>query len=151
MTYGDESDIEMIKMLWEECLPNSYLLHLKKPENFELICSEKSNFKNVKNIVNQYMRISESCQQLIAAFAKYHDIYQYIYSDLFPKTYSKKTGFSKKVQFTQHFISWKQKKMQQSFVKTPFNFNVPDTYRHPMEQKPITNEINIYDGFRISR
>ena len=30
MTYRDENDIEMIKMLWEDCLPNSYLLYLKK-------------------------------------------------------------------------------------------------------------------------
>ena len=120
MTYGDENDIEMIKMLWEECLTNSYLLYLKKPENFELIYSEKANFKAVKNIVGQYMRVAENCQQLILAFQKYHDIYQYIYSH--PKTYSKKTGFSKKVQFTQYFNSWKQKKMQQSYVKTPFNY-----------------------------
>ena len=30
ITYGDEHDIDMIKMLWEDCLPNSYLLYLKK-------------------------------------------------------------------------------------------------------------------------
>ena len=148
MTYGDENDIEMIKMLWEECLPSSYLLYLKKPENFELIYSEKTNFKAVKNIVGQYMRVAENCQQLILAFQKYHDIYQYIYSHLFPKTYSKKTGFSKKVQFTQHFNSWKQKKMQQSYVKTPFNYT-SEQFRHPMEQKPITNEINIYDDLEF--
>ena len=148
MTYGDENDIEMIKMLWEECLPNSFLLYLKKPENFELVYSEKANFKAVKNIVGQYMRVAENCQQLILTFQKYHDIYQYIYSHLFPKTYSKKTGFSKKVQFTQHFNSWKQKKTQQSYVKIPFNYT-SEQFRHPMEQEPITNEINIYDDLEF--
>ena len=149
MTYGDEADIEMIKMLWEECLPNSYLQHLKKPDNFELIYSEKANFKQVKNVVGQYMCISENCQQLCLSFKKYHDIYQYIYAHLFPKTYSKKTGFHKKVQFTQYFNAWKQKKMQQSLGKNPFNFNVSESYRHPMEQKPITQEINIYDDLEF--
>ena len=94
------------------------------------------------------MHVAENCQQLILAFQKYHDIYQYIYSHLFPKTYSKKTGFSKKVQFTQHFNSWKQKKMQQSYVKTPFNYT-SEQFQHPMEQKPITNEINIYDDLEF--
>ena len=142
ITYGDEHDIDMIKMLWEECLPKSYLLHLKKPENFELINSEKSNFKTIKNlVVQQYMSSSENCQNLINSFQKYHDIYQYIYSHVFPKTYSKKAGFSKQVQFTQQFNSWKQK-MQQSYLKSPFNFTT-EQIRHPLEQKPI--EINIYD------
>ena len=113
MTYGDENDIEMIKMLWEDCLPKSYLLYLFI--YFELINSEKSNFKTIKNLVQQYMRSSENCQHLINSFQRYHDIYQYIYSHVFPKTYSKKAGFSKQVQFTQHFNSWKQK-MQHSLT-----------------------------------
>ena len=141
MTYGDENDIEMIKMLWEDCLPNSYLLYLKKPENFELINSTKNNFKTIKNLVNQYMRSSENCQHLINSFQRYHAIYQYIYSYVFLRAYSKKAGFSKQVQFTRHFNSWKQK-MQQSYLKTPFNYTT-EQIRHPMEQKPI--EINIYD------
>ena len=131
----------MIKFLWEECLPKTYLLYLKKPENFELINSEKSNFKTIGNLVQQYMSISENCQSLINSFHKHHDIYQYIYSHVFPKTYSKKAGFWKQVQFTQQFNSWKQK-MQQSYLKTPFNYTT-DQIRHNMEQKPI--EINIYD------
>ena len=114
MTYGDENDIEMIKMLWEDCLPKSYLLYLFI--YFELINSEKSNFKTIKNLVQQYMRSSENCQHLINSFQRYHDIYQYIYSHVFPKTYSKKAGFSKQVQFRQHFNSWKQK-MQHSLTE----------------------------------
>ena len=137
ITYGDEHDIDMIKMLWEDCLPKSYLLYLKKPDNFELINSEKSNFKTIKNLVQQYMGSSENCQNLRNSFQRYHEIYQYIYSHVFPKTYSKKAGFSKQVQFTQQFNSWKQK-MQ----KNPFNFTT-EQIRHPMEQKPI--EIKIYD------
>ena len=68
MTYFDESDIEMVKMLWEERLPNSYLQHLKKPENFELIYSEKANFKQIKNVVGHCMGIAYHCQELIASF-----------------------------------------------------------------------------------
>ena len=146
MTYGDENDIEMIKMLWEDCLPKSYLLYLKKTENFELINSEKSNFKTTKNLVQQYMCSSENCQHLINSFQRYHDIYQYIYSHVFPKTYSRKVGFSKQVQFTQQFNSWKQK-MQQSYLKTSFNYTT-EQIRHPMEQKPI--EINIYDDIEFT-
>ena len=131
----------MIKFLWEECLPKTYLLYLKKPENFELINSEKSNFKTIKNLVQHYMSISENCQSLINSFHKHHDIYQYIYSHVFPKTYSKKAGFWKQVQFTQQFDSWKQK-MQQSCLKTPFNYTT-DQMRHNMEQKSIEISMTI--------
>ena len=66
MTYFDSADIEMVKMLWEECLPESYLNYLKKPEKFELIYSEKVTFKQIKNIVGQYMSISNNWKELIS-------------------------------------------------------------------------------------
>ena len=94
-TYFKESDINMVKMLWEECLPDSYLTYLKRPENFELIHSEKVNFKQIKNLVGVYMRTPENYRELIVSFQKYHDIYQYTYAHLFPKTYSNKAGFQK--------------------------------------------------------
>ena len=39
--------------------------------------------------------------------------------------------------------------MQRSFGKNPFNFAVPDVKRHPMEQEPITQEIDIYDDLEF--
>ena len=139
----------MVRILWEECLPESYLKYLKRPENFELIHSEKVNFKHIKNIVGVYMRPPENCRELIVSFQKYHDIYQYIYAHLFPKTYSNKAGFQKKMQFQRYLDFWKQKKMQGSFGKNPFNFAAPDVQRHPMEQQPITQEIDIYDDLEF--
>ena len=144
MTYCDEGDIEMIKMLWEKCLPPSYIQYLRKPENFELIYSDKANFKQIKNIIGRYMLTVENCRDLISSFQTYHDIYQYIYAHIFPETYSKKEGFQKKIHFTQCFSSWKQKKMQQSNATT-----VPEVHRHPMKQAPITDEINLYDDLEF--
>ena len=150
ITYCDEGDIGMIKILWEKCLPPSYIQYLRNPENFELIYSDKANCKQIKNIIGRYMLIVENCRDLISSFQKYQDNYQYIYAHIFPKTYSKNEGFQKKIHFTQCFSSWKQKKMQQSIGKNPFNFAAaPEVHRHPMEQAPITDEINLYDDLEF--
>ena len=104
ITYGDERDIDMIKFLWEECLPKTYLLYLKKPENFELINSEKSNFKTIKILVQQYMSVSENCQYLINSFQKHHDIYQYIIRMFFRRPILKKLVFGNKYNLRNNLI-----------------------------------------------
>ena len=49
--FNHAEDREMIKMLWEECIPQGYYNYAKKPENFEIINSTKVAFKDVKKIV----------------------------------------------------------------------------------------------------
>ena len=46
-TYFDVQDREMIKMLWEECIPRGYYDFVKRPENFELLYAEKLAFKQL--------------------------------------------------------------------------------------------------------
>ena len=128
MTYFDPEDIEMVKMLWEMCLLDSYLNYLKKPENFELPYSEKITFKQVKDIVGQYICIPQCWRELSACFKQKHVILQYVYSHLFPKTYANKLGCQKKIQFRRCLASWNEKKKMQS---------------------PITKEIDIYDDLEF--
>ena len=149
MTYFEPTDIEMVQMLWEECLPKSYLDFIRQPENFELLYSNKLTFKQVKNIVGFYMSNPSNWKELVACFHKYHGIYQYVYSHLFPKTFANKAGFQKKVQFSRCLENWSQKKKMESLGKNPFDFSVSTADRHPFEQRPITNEIDIFDDLEF--
>ena len=54
-TYFDVENREMIKMLWEECIPRGFYDFIKRPENFELLYSEKLTFKQVKTLVQTYL------------------------------------------------------------------------------------------------
>ena len=40
-TYFDANDREMVKILWEECLPQGHYNYIKSPENFKLLHSPK--------------------------------------------------------------------------------------------------------------
>ena len=149
MTYFDPKDIEMVKMLWEDFLPKTYLDFLKQPENFELLYSDKLTFKQVKAIIGIYMMHPGAWKDLIAYFHKYHVIYQYVYSHLFPKTFGNKAGLQKKILFSRCLENWSQKKKMESLGKNPFNFAVATAERHPYEQRPITNEIQILDDLEF--
>ena len=47
-TYFEQESRDMIKMLWEECLPSNFYEYMKKAENFQLLHSPKLTFKHVK-------------------------------------------------------------------------------------------------------
>ena len=51
-TYAEQESRDMIKMLWQRCFPKTFYEHIKKPENFILLNSEKRTFKHAKNIVH---------------------------------------------------------------------------------------------------
>ena len=142
-TYFDANDREMVKMLWEECLPQGYYNYIKSPENFKLLHSPKLTFKQVKDLIGLYLHIPNAWAEIASFFKEYHSVYQYTYLYLFPKTYSNKEGFNKKLQHNMCFERWLQKKRNQELVKNPFNFTVEEVERHPFEQVPITNEISL--------
>ena len=58
-TYAERESRDMIKMLWEKCMPKSFYEHIKKPENFTLLNSEKLTFKHAKNIVHSYIQLPD--------------------------------------------------------------------------------------------
>ena len=89
------------------------------------------------------MHIPNAWAEIVSFFKEYHSVYQYTYSHLFPKTYSNKEGFSKKLQHNMCFERWLQKKGNKELGKNPFNFTVEEVERHPFEQVPITNEISL--------
>ena len=82
-------------MLWEECIPQGYYNSVKRPENFEILNSTKTTFKDVKKIVQSYLQLSNTWSETIRFFTSYYSIYQYVYSLLFPKSYAN-TAMGKK-------------------------------------------------------
>ena len=140
-TYFNVEDREMIRMLWEECLPEKYYNYVRRPEIFELLHSPKLTFKQVKDLIGAYLHVPRAWAEIVNCFKEHHAIYQYTYAHLFPKTFTNRTGFAKKIQHKMCFERWQERKRAQERAKNPFNFEIPDTERHPFEQVPITNEI----------
>ena len=74
-TYFEDGSRDMILMLWNECLPANYLNYLKKQENFELLHNPKLTFKNVKNLVKNYVASQNIFFELTQYMKKHHHIY----------------------------------------------------------------------------
>ena len=49
--YPELEHQEMVRMLWEKCLPARFYEHVRKAENFEILNSGKTTFKQCKAIV----------------------------------------------------------------------------------------------------
>ena len=84
-TYFNVEDREMIRMLWEECLPEKCNSHVKRPEIFELLQSPKLTFKQVKDPIGAYMHVPGAWTEIVKCFKEHDVIYQYAYAHLFPK------------------------------------------------------------------
>lgn len=73
---NNETNIEM--MLWQHCMPQSLHDYVKKPDNFEKLCSGTKSFKeanlvikgfvSIQNIMMMYMLILKILQWLINIF-----------------------------------------------------------------------------------
>ena len=71
--------------------------------------------------------------------SQYKDIFQYVYSNVFPEIYcsTKRRGFNLKNIFHITFLTYKDKKIIESLGQNPQNYeNVPDE-TNLYEQKPI--------------
>ena len=77
--YFDVEDRDMIKMLWEECIPQGYYNFVKRPENFELLHSTNRTFKQVNGIVEHYLQMPNTWSEMIRFFTSYASVYQYVY------------------------------------------------------------------------
>ena len=150
-TYSDPEQQDMVKMLWEKCLPNKFYEHVKKPGNFEILNSGKIKFKQAKEIVYAYVQLPDVWQELLKYVAKNQSIYQYTYSLLFPLNYlqSNKYGIKVRNGFSLCYSEWlndkfKKEQEQQYVAKNPFNFVVYENEtRHPFEQKPIKDNFEV--------
>ena len=111
-TYFETENRDMVKMLWEECLPNDFYSYVNKTENFELLDSPKITFKNIKNMINKYFEIPGAFNELLQYIQQNHGIFQYVYSFLFPRSYTQNNhyGMQNRINFTLCFERWRQKK-----------------------------------------
>ena len=86
----------------------------------------------------------QNLRMLQEALARYKDIFQYVYSHVFPEIYttSEKKGFDLKSNFHIIFKAYRDKMAikQQHLAKTPLNYeNSATKETFEFEQKPIQN------------
>ena len=128
-TFNKDSDLEMVKMLWEYSMPKSLYDYIKLPENFEKLCDGKNSYKDANLIIKKYVYNKAFCNEFFEFFKKLLVVYQYIYSMLISKYYAQndKFGIQNKVPFTLNYKHWKKNKVAEDnfkqLAKNPVNFD----------------------------
>ena len=161
-----EKERDMVKLLWDECIPHEFVRYLYSAKNFELVSSPYLTYQKPNEMVSNYFL--EDLKRINTAKYKIEEKFQlihYVYSLLFSKIYSRTNNFGiqKKNNFDFHFTTWKSRKTTGSIgqkilkqllqsvanqltsevlsvAKDPSNYE--DRIVHQNEQKPIDFNVN---------
>ena len=124
----DKAKHEMVYMLWREWIPSKFYRHICEEKNFIYLNDRDVSHPGVLEIVGGFINQGkENLRMLQQYLAQYKDIFQYIYSHVFPEIYttSEKRGVDLKSNFHILFKSYRDKMLiqQQLTAKNPSNQN----------------------------
>ena len=141
----DKNKHEMVYMLWRECIPSEFYRYICDSSNLIYLNSKDVSQPGVLEISASFIDLSKQNLHLLQEkLARYKDIFQYVYSHVFPKVYTstKKRGFDLKSNFHVMFKTYRDKmilRQQQVTAKNIENYEKERQDTCEFEQKPIKN------------
>ena len=139
---ADKSKHEMIYMLWKECMPQKFYRHVCKEKNFFYLNGKNALQPKVLEIITDFLKEDENnYKELRNNLSSYKNMYQYVYSNVFPEIYcsTEKRGFDLKSNFHIIFKTYKDnKQLENSLGKHPENYESIRNETCTYEQKPIS-------------
>ena len=112
----DKTKYEKVYMLWRECIPSKFYRHICEEKNFICLNGQDVGHPGVLEIVGGFINQGkENLRMLQQYLAQYNDIFQYIYSHIFPEIYttSEKRGVDLKSNIHILFKSYCEKMLMQ--------------------------------------
>ena len=117
-----EKERDMIKFIWNECIPHEFVCFIYKEKYYEEIIQRNLTYQRANNIVKEYLvEDSNQINHLKFKIEEKFNLIHYIYSLLFSKIYNKMNSFGikKKNNFDFNFQLWKKKKIQNNGLLVP--------------------------------
>ena len=142
---SDKTKHEMVYMLWRECIPPDFYRYICEEKNFIYLNGRDVGQPGVLEIVSGFIdQGKQNLRMLQEHLPRYKDIFQYVYSHVFPEVYttSERRGFDLKSNFHILFKTYRDKQImqQQSLAKNQANYeNEQPKETNENEQKPIKN------------
>ena len=138
-----DKEREMIKFLWDICVPISFTKFLMQKENFNIISETNLTYQKANKIVLDYLSDDykgEKLSQLQFKIAEKFTIIHFIYSALYAKIYNRinNFGIKRKNDFDFQFNQWRKDRITK--IKSPSNY--VNRTPNENEQKP-TNDKNL--------
>ena len=108
-----EKEGDMIKFLWDECIPHDFVRYMYLPKYYDVLSSLHLTYQKANEMVSSYFL--EDLNRINIAKFKIKEKFQlihYVYSLLFSKIYSRTNNFGiqKKNTFDFHVQTWKNRK-----------------------------------------
>ena len=122
---SDKLKQEMVYMLWRECIPIKFYRHICEEKNFVYLNGRDVRQPGVVEIVGNFIdQGKENLRLLQEHSVRFIDIYQYVYSHVFPEIYtaSEKRGFDLKSNFHIIFKSYRNKILVRQAAKQQSNY-----------------------------
>ena len=115
-----EKECDMVKFLWDECIPHEFVAYVYKQCNFTQLSRPNLTYQKANNIVKEYLGEGNSrINRLKYKIEEKFELIHYVYSLLFSKIYNRTNNFGvqKKSNFDFNFATWKNKKALKQNVK----------------------------------
>ena len=141
---SDKTKHEMVYMLWRECIPPEFYRYICEKINFIYLNGWDVGQPGVLEIVGNFIDQGKANLRMLQEnLARYKDIFQYVYSHVFPEVYtaSEKRGIDLKSNFNIMSKTYRDKMMmrQQNLAKNPENYETEHKERCEFEQRPMKN------------
>ena len=138
---ADKTKHEMIYTLWKECMPQKFYKHICKEKNFLYLNGKNVLQPKVLQRITDFLKDDEeNYKDLHNNLSSYKNIFQYVYSNVFPEIYcsTERRSFNIKSNFHLIFETYKDKKqLEISLGKNPENYETIRNETSIFEQKPI--------------
>ena len=109
---ADKTKHDMIYMLWKECIPSEFYRHICLEKNFLYLNDKNALHPKVLEIIIEFIDADENNYRLLQNnLCSYKNIFQYLFSDVFPEIYcsTEKRGFDLKSNFHIIFKTYQDK------------------------------------------
>ena len=139
-----EKEREMVKFLWDTCVPIDFTKYLLQQKQFKIISQTNLTYQKSNKIVLKYLEENtpDKLHQLKYKLNEKFNLIHYIYSVLYAKIYNRinQFGIKRKNDFEYEFQIWRKERNNKNIGKDPMNY----LNRKPNEneQKPITEKNN---------
>ena len=139
-----EKEREMVKFLWDTCVPINFTKYLLQQKQFNIISQTNLTYQKSNKIVLNYLNENspDKLSQLKYKLNEKFNLIHYIYSVLYAKIYNRINhfGIKRKNDFDYEFQIWRKEKNNTNRGKEPMNY----LNRKPNEneQKPIIEKNN---------
>ena len=118
--FETELERSYINILWSMLLPQNFYIFISKKENIQLLNKRNAKFQDAVEIVTLFIENAENEKKtqkeqyniLEAFLVKYIKMYQFIFSNLFPKYFSKfdSRGIENNIEFTSYYSNYLNQK-----------------------------------------